>query len=105
MSIRNQFLSAKPRVKKINVEGVGECYVRSLSCKEINIINDMAEGDEASMKLFCMGLCDEDGNTVFDPVKDQEDIAQLQIHQIIEVVEAINENSTTGAKIEAAKKN
>jgi len=105
MGIKDQFLSAKPRVKKITVEGVGTCYVRSLSCAEINIVNDMPEGDEASMKLFCLGLCDADGNSIFDPIEDKEELSQLQIHIIIEVVEAINENSTTGAKIEAAKKN
>jgi len=105
MGIKDQFLSAKPRVKKIDIEGVGSCFVRSLSCAEINIINDMPEGDEASMKLFCLGLCDSDGNSIFDPQKDKEELSQLQIHIIIQVVKSINENSTTGAKIEAAKKN
>jgi len=105
MSIRDQFISAKPRLKKITVEGVGTCYVKSLSCAEINIVDDMDEGDEASMKIFCLGLCDQEGKAIFDPVKDKEELSQLQVHHIIETVHKINENSTTSAKIEAAKKN
>lgn len=104
MDIKHQFLNSKPRVTKVSIEGVGEVYVRSLTCKEMTLIQN-ADDDDKIMLEFCLGLCDQQVTPVFNFDTDKDELAEIHIHHIIQVVNEIGRNSTLAAKIEDAKKN
>lgn len=76
-SLRDRILStAKPAPHILETEEWGAVYLRILTVGEVVVQTDETQDDKnkpALARAFCRLLCDENGNRVFDPTK-QEDI-------------------------------
>ena len=93
--------SAKPKLKKVTVEGWGDVYIAVLTVGQMDEIN--ADESASSMsKTFARFICNEDGSRAFD-LNDAEQMKMLEsqpyvmVAKLIKAINDINAISIEGA--------
>lgn len=89
--------SAAPAPLKIEVDGLGTCYVRAITAAQGSEIADYPAADKrhANARNAAVVLCDESGALLFDPqsADDLEALSNLKAVTLNKILRAANEHN------------